>query len=104
MNSGIRAARIVSGLVLLVASAGCVGYVRGDGDGVVAVEPDVYLFGGYYDGAPYRDYGRRGHESRGAGGRSERRSEGRSGGVPAGSPGVTTVVPSAGRSGGKEKR
>jgi hypothetical protein len=67
MNESSARARTLlpfSLFVLALAMTGCVGYVRGDG-GVVVAEPDVFLFGGYYDRGPYREYGRRGYESRG---------------------------------------
>jgi hypothetical protein len=101
-------------LGLTLAMAGCVGEVRDDGGGVVVAEPDYYLFGGYYDGGSYRDYGRRGYESRRSAGRSGgdrgSPSAGRPGGtavVPAAAPSAavhTTVVPSAGRSGERDRR
>jgi hypothetical protein len=98
-----RALLIVSGFALTLALAGCVGYVEGDGGGVVAAEPDVYLFGGYYDGGPYRDYGRRGADSRRGFGRA-----GRDGGAArapvVGRPGGTTIVPTPGRPGGGGRR
>ena len=93
--------RIMLGLALSLALNGCAGYVQGDGGVVVEAEPDLYPFGYYfYDGGHDRDYGRRGAESRGfadhSGGHDAARSAGR--------PGVTTVVPSAVRHGGKERR
>ena len=63
MRANVLAVGILSWLGL--ALAGCFGYVQGDGGGVVVAEPDLYLFGGYPDGGPARDYGRRGAESRG---------------------------------------
>jgi hypothetical protein len=70
--AAVQAVVIISGLGLFLALAGCVGYVQGDG-GVEVVEPDMFMFGGYSDGAPARDYGRRGGESRGGAGRSAAR-------------------------------
>ena len=73
--------RIKIGLVvgLLTALTGCAGYGGGPyyNEGVV-VEPDMYLFGGYYDsGRDAHNYSHRGSESRGAarpsGGKGERR-------------------------------
>ena len=71
-NAGPQAARLISavglslsGLGVCLALAGCFGYVEGPGSDVV-LEPDLILFGGYYQGGePARDYGRRGAESRG---------------------------------------
>jgi len=57
----------LAGLGLSLALMGCFGYVQGPGGGVV-VEPDLFLFGGYYDGGPARGYGWRGAQSRGFGG------------------------------------
>jgi hypothetical protein len=93
-RTGGRGARIVFGLGLslavlgsALALTGCVGYVQGDGGGVVS-EPDMFLFGGGdYDGGRARDFGRRGQASRGP--------SGRSGGAPA----ARSAAP-AGRSGG----
>jgi hypothetical protein len=63
MKSTVLAVRIAAGIFLALGLTGCVGYVRGDG-GVEVTEPDLYLFGGYYDQGPYRDYDRRGEYSR----------------------------------------
>jgi hypothetical protein len=57
--------RLLSGFGLALSLAGCVGYVQGDGDGVVVGEPELTIFGGYGDGGPARGYGRRGAISRG---------------------------------------
>jgi hypothetical protein len=79
--------RILCGLAIAFALSGCVGYVQGDGGGVVVNEPDEYLFGGYFGGGHDRDYGRRGAESRGggrSGGAAITRSGGHGGGAPAG--------------------
>ena len=70
MMSGLGLSLSVLGLSL--AMAGCVGYVQGDGSGVVVAEPDFFWFGGYGDGGFARGYGRRGWESRGFGGRGRR--------------------------------
>jgi hypothetical protein len=76
-------------LALSFVLTGCVGYVEGDGGDVVVAQPDMYLYGGYYDGGRSRDYGRRGVESRGRG--SSR---------PAARSGPVTIVPAAAHSGG----
>jgi hypothetical protein len=60
-----RAIPVLFGFGFFLALTGCVGYVQGDG-GVEVAEPDMLIFGGYADGAPARDYARRGDESRGA--------------------------------------
>jgi hypothetical protein len=103
-KSTARAAAVVSAFALSFGLAGCAGYVEGDGGGAVMAEPDIYLYGGYYDSGPYRDrdYGRRGADSR----RGGARSGGAASPSPAGSPhpAGTTIVPAAGRSGGGERR
>ena len=64
-----RAALIVSALWLSLSLAGC--YVQGGGPGVVVaepsvvVEPEVGIFGGWWDGGGARGYGARGGFSRG---------------------------------------
>jgi hypothetical protein len=68
MRMNITAARIVSWLGLALVLTGCIGYVQGDGGDDVVAQPDLTIFGGYVDGGPARDYGRRGAESRGRGG------------------------------------
>ena len=70
MESNFLAVRIAVGVFLSLGLTGCVGYVRGDGSAVEVVEPDMYLFGGYYDWGPYREYDRRGEDSRRFVGRS----------------------------------
>ena len=89
--SASRTAQTVSGLSLLLALAGCVGYVQGDG-GVAASEPDFFWFGGYGDGGDARGYGHRGEESR--------RTSGRSGGAHADPSHTSPANRPAGRSGG----
>jgi hypothetical protein len=50
----VKRIRIALGLVLLIALAGCLGYVDGGyGGAVVVPEPDLYLFGGGYYGGGY---------------------------------------------------
>ena len=56
---------LFSGMALFFTLTGCVGYVQGEGDGVVVAEPDMFVFGGYRDGWGARGYGYRGGESRG---------------------------------------
>ena len=54
------------GVAMLAALMGCVGYVdTGYRGAVVVPDPDVVVFGGYYEGGVYvHDYARRGQESR----------------------------------------
>jgi hypothetical protein len=85
--------RLLLGAAICLALAGCVGYVEGDGGTVISAQPDVYLFGGYYDGGYSRDYGRRGAESRG-----------RAAPQPAARSGPVTIVPAAAHSGGGGRR
>jgi hypothetical protein len=62
----MRIKQIGLGIVLLAALTGCVGYVGGGyGDAVVVPEPDMYVFGGFYErGRDVHDYSHRGFESR----------------------------------------
>lgn len=52
-------------LGLSLATAGCIAIAVGDRDGAKETEPDMTVFGGYFDGAPARDYRFRGAASRG---------------------------------------
>jgi hypothetical protein len=58
--------KILTGITLLAALTGCVGYVGGGYGGTVVVPgPDLVLFGGGYDrGRDVHDYSHRGAESR----------------------------------------
>jgi hypothetical protein len=67
-NGRIDRIKIGLGIALLAALTGCVGYVDGGygGGAVVVGEPDMYVFGGRYEGG--RDvhaYSHRGAVSRG---------------------------------------
>ncbi len=55
-------------MVLLAILTGCVGYVDGGyGAAVVVPEPEVTVFGGFYERGPYvHSYSHRGFESRAA--------------------------------------
>ena len=77
--------RIKIGLLigLMTALTGCASYGGGPyyNEGVV-VEPDVYLFGGYYDrGRDAHNYSHRGSQSRGAAHSGGSRKAAHSGGV-----------------------
>jgi hypothetical protein len=63
--SGFCLPLLILGLSLVL--TGCVGYVRGDGGGVMVAEPDFFWWGGYGDGWGARGYGYRGAGSRGFG-------------------------------------
>jgi hypothetical protein len=79
-NSRVDRTKRGLGIALLAALTGCVGYVDTGYRGAVVVvpEPDVYVFGGYYEGGVYvHDYGRRGYESRGRAHSEGREREGR---------------------------
>ena len=82
--------RIKIGLLigLLTVLTGCAGYGGGPyyyGDTVVVSEPDMYLFGGYYDrGRDAHHYSHRGSQSRGAAHSGGSHGAAHSGGVKGG--------------------
>jgi hypothetical protein len=99
-----RALLLVPGFGLFLTMAGCVAYVQGD-DGAAAAEPEMFLFGGYGDGAPARDYSRRGAESRGRAPAAARPAAARPAAArPAAPPRAQPAARPAGRTGGGGRR